>query len=180
LSYWERKVITPQEANDVRDLLNGFEIINFSDVIKDITITLKQKYSIKTPDTIIAATAKAFNLQLVTADLDFKKIKEVKYERYMCVMYTKLLLIISSERIYTVIAAQRYSMDKKILSREKCVKTMCRQINLLRQLINSEASKIYEILDKISEIFARGHILCQRKNRENFSNLVELFIYKSK
>jgi len=64
----------------------------------------------------------------------------------MCVMYAKLLMIILSERIYTV----------------------------------TDAYKICEILDKISEIFGRGHILCQRKNRENFSNLVELFIYKSK
>jgi len=115
-----------------------------------------------------------------SAGWNLEKIKEVKYERYMCVMYAKLLMIIISERIYAVIAAQRYSMDKKILSREKCVKTMCRQINLLRQLINTEAHTICEILNKISNIFARGHILCKRKNRENYSNLVELFIYKSK
>jgi hypothetical protein len=115
-----------------------------------------------------------------SAGWNLGKIKEVKYERYMCVMYAKLLMIILSERIYNVIAAKRYSMDKKTLSREKCVKTMCRQINLLRQFINTEAYKIYEILDKISKIFARGHILCQRKNRENYSHLVELFIYKSK
>jgi hypothetical protein len=111
---------------------------------------------------------------------NLEKIKEVKYERYMCVMYAKLLMIILSERIYTVIAVGRYHMDKKILSREKCVKTMCRQINLLRQLINAGTHKIHEILEKISSIFVRGHILCQRKNRENYSNLVELFICKSK
>ena len=72
-----KKGITQHEANDLRDLLNGFEIINFSDVIKEITISLKQKYSVKTPDAIIAATAKAFNLQLITADTDFRKIKDV-------------------------------------------------------------------------------------------------------
>jgi hypothetical protein len=105
--------------------------------------------------------------------------KEVKYERYMCVMYAKLLMIILSERIYTVIAAQRYRADKKIMSRGKCMKTLCRQINLLRQIINAGAHKIYQILDKISHIFARGHILCQRKNRINYQDLFELFIVKS-
>jgi hypothetical protein len=110
-----------------------------------------------------------------SAGWNLEKIKEVKYERYMCVMYAKLLMIILSERIFTVIAAQRYSVDKKILSREKCVKTMCSQINLLRQIINAGAHKIHEILEKISEIFVRGHILCKRKNRENYSDLVELF-----
>jgi hypothetical protein len=105
--------------------------------------------------------------------------KEVKYERYMCVMYAKLLMIILSERIYTVIATQRYHADKKIMSRGKCMKTLCGQINLLRQLINAGAHKIYEILDKISSIYAKGHILCQRKNRINYQDLVELFIAKS-
>ena len=37
----------------------------------------KQKYTIKTPDAIIAATAKSFNLPLVTADIDLKKIEDV-------------------------------------------------------------------------------------------------------
>ena len=72
-----KKGIPQHEANDIRNLLNGFEIVNFSDIIKEIAIFLKQKYSIKTPDAIIAATAKAFNLPLVTADKDFKKIEDV-------------------------------------------------------------------------------------------------------
>ena len=73
-----KKGITQHEANDIRVLLNGFEIIDFNDVIKNMTISLKQKYSVKTPDAIIAATAKAFNLPLVTADKDFNKIKDIE------------------------------------------------------------------------------------------------------
>ena len=72
-----KKGITQREANDIRNLLKGFEITKFSDIIKEIAISLKQKYSIKTPDAIIAATAKAFNLPLVTADKGFKKIEDV-------------------------------------------------------------------------------------------------------
>ena len=72
-----KKNIASHEVNTIRNLLNDCEIIDFCDTIKDITISLKQKYSIKTADAIIAATAKAFNLQLVTADLDFKKMDEV-------------------------------------------------------------------------------------------------------
>ena len=72
-----KKGITRHETNDIRNLLNGFEIFNLSDTIKEIAISLKQKYSIKTPDAIIAATAKAYNLPLVTADKNFKKIEDV-------------------------------------------------------------------------------------------------------
>ncbi|MDR2233401.1 MAG: type II toxin-antitoxin system VapC family toxin [Tannerella sp.] len=73
-----KKNISRQEENLLRELLNGFEIVKFSDRIKEITISLKQKYTIKTPDAIIAATAKAFNLPLVTADKDFKRIKDIE------------------------------------------------------------------------------------------------------
>ena len=72
-----KKNIARHEVNAIRNLLNDCEIANFNDIIKDITISFKQKYSIKTPDAIIAATAKAFNLPLVTADLDFVKIEDV-------------------------------------------------------------------------------------------------------
>ena len=72
-----KKNIAPHEVNAIRNLLNDCEIIDFSDITKDITISLKQKYSIKIADAIIAATAKAFNLPLVTADKDFKKIEDV-------------------------------------------------------------------------------------------------------
>ena len=49
----------------------------FVDTIKEIAISLKQKYSIELADSIIAATAKSFNLPLVTADKGLKKIEDV-------------------------------------------------------------------------------------------------------
>ena len=72
-----KKDISLYETNTIRGILKGCEIIDFSNDIKEITISLKQKYSVKIPDAIIAATAKYFNLPLVTADTDFKKIKDV-------------------------------------------------------------------------------------------------------
>ena len=58
-------------------LLNDCDIIDFNDRIKEIAISIKQKRSIELPDAIIAATAKSFNLPLVTADKDFKKIEGI-------------------------------------------------------------------------------------------------------
>jgi cupin superfamily acireductone dioxygenase involved in methionine salvage len=54
-----KKGITLHEENDVRSLLNGFEIFNLSDTIKEIAISLKQKYSIKTPDAIHCRNSKS-------------------------------------------------------------------------------------------------------------------------
>jgi len=71
-----KKNVSQNEINSIRNLLNDCEIIALSDKIKETAISLKQKYSIKTSDAIIAATAKCFNSQLLTADKDFEKISD--------------------------------------------------------------------------------------------------------
>ncbi len=45
--------------------------------IKNLAITLKQRSTLKIPDAIIAATAIHFNLTLLTADKEFKKIADL-------------------------------------------------------------------------------------------------------
>lgn len=72
-----KKDISAQEVNDIRTLLKDFPVISISDKIKEIAIDLKQKYAIKTPDAIIAATAKSLGLIFITADKGFAKIKDV-------------------------------------------------------------------------------------------------------
>ncbi|MDR2937391.1 MAG: type II toxin-antitoxin system VapC family toxin [Prevotellaceae bacterium] len=72
-----KKGIPNKEATAIRELLSGYPIVPLSEDIKEIAILLKQKYSIKTPDAIIAATAKFLDLMLVTADKDFSRIEEI-------------------------------------------------------------------------------------------------------
>ena len=72
-----KKDITLYETRAIGNLLKDCEIINVNDEIKDIAISLKQKQIVKISDAIIAATAKSFNLPLITADKDFKKIEGI-------------------------------------------------------------------------------------------------------
>ena len=72
-----KKNITLHEENKMRGILKGCEIIDFSNTIKDIAISIKQKYTVKIPDAIIVATAKLFDLPLITADKELKKIEGV-------------------------------------------------------------------------------------------------------
>jgi predicted nucleic acid-binding protein len=72
-----KKNITLHEINKSWSILKKCTIIDFSDAIKATTIALKQKYSLKIPDAVIAATAKNFNLPLITTDKDFIKIKDI-------------------------------------------------------------------------------------------------------
>ena len=54
------------------------EIYPIDDEIIDITIDLRKKYKIKLPDTIIAATAIAYNFTLLSHNVkDFQKIEEL-------------------------------------------------------------------------------------------------------
>ena len=72
-----KKNISTQEIADIKTLLKGFPIISVNDEIKETAILLKQKYSLKTPDAIIAATAKSLGLTFITADKGFAKIEEL-------------------------------------------------------------------------------------------------------
>lgn len=61
----------------MKKILNQCYIFDCSSEIKELAIQLKQKYKIKLPDAIIAATAIVKQLPFVTADADFKVIKEL-------------------------------------------------------------------------------------------------------
>ena len=71
------KNITKNEENALKQLLKDSYIFNFNDDIKHQTILLKQKYSIKLPDAIIASTAIVFQIPLITSDKGFKQIEEI-------------------------------------------------------------------------------------------------------
>jgi len=71
------KSLTQKEKSLVEALINECIIIDINNSIKQYTIELRRKYSIKLPDAIIAATTEYINLPLLTSDNDFKKINEI-------------------------------------------------------------------------------------------------------
>jgi predicted nucleic acid-binding protein len=71
------KNISKEEVKSLKGLLNDSFIFNFSEDIKLTTIKLKQKYSIKLPDAIIASTCIIYQIPLITSDKGFKNIEEL-------------------------------------------------------------------------------------------------------
>ncbi len=69
--------ISKNQKAAMKKILNQCHIIDCTIEIKELAINLKQKYKIKLPDAIIAATAIIKQLPFVTADADFKIIKEL-------------------------------------------------------------------------------------------------------
>jgi predicted nucleic acid-binding protein len=53
-------------------------ILNYNSYIREIAIRLKQKYTFRIPDALIAATSMHYDIPLVTADKEFKKIDELE------------------------------------------------------------------------------------------------------
>jgi predicted nucleic acid-binding protein len=71
------KGITELQYDSRKKVINSCTITSISENIKRLTIQLKQTYTLKIPDAIIATTSIYLNLPLLTADKDFKKTREV-------------------------------------------------------------------------------------------------------
>jgi len=69
--------ISKEEVKVIEDLLSICTKVPHGEDIDHITIALKQKYAIKTPDAIIAATSIYLQIPLVTFDKGMKKIAEL-------------------------------------------------------------------------------------------------------
>jgi predicted nucleic acid-binding protein len=69
--------ISKSQKNQLKNLLNDCLILEMNYQIKNTCIYIRNKYKIKIPDAIIAATAIEFNIPLLTSDQGFEKIKEL-------------------------------------------------------------------------------------------------------
>ena len=59
-------------------MINVFDLCATDIILKNKIVELRNTYRLKLPDAIVAATAIINNIVLVTADSDFKKIKELQ------------------------------------------------------------------------------------------------------
>lgn len=76
------KNITPDEENALRYFLDECAILDINQGIKDITVELRRKYSLKLPDAIIGATAIFLGIPLLSADKHFAQIEELLFVLY--------------------------------------------------------------------------------------------------
>lgn len=71
------KNISKHDEKSLKELLKDSFVFNFNEDIKQQTIKLKQRYTIKLPDAIIASTCIIFQIPLITSDKGFKKVEEL-------------------------------------------------------------------------------------------------------
>jgi predicted nucleic acid-binding protein len=61
----------------IKFFLSECSVISLNNEVKELSIKIKQKFKVKTPDAIIASTAIFLNLPLITADKGFDKITDL-------------------------------------------------------------------------------------------------------
>lgn len=76
------KHLSKIEENAISELINQCTVIDINSPIKKEVIELRKKYNIKLPDSIIIATSIYLDLPLITADSDFKIVKELNLLHY--------------------------------------------------------------------------------------------------
>ena len=68
-----------EDIKAINDFIKYSQIINLNDSVKENTVDVKKANTIKLPDAIIAASAKTYDLTLLTRNIkDFKSIKNLK------------------------------------------------------------------------------------------------------
>jgi predicted nucleic acid-binding protein len=70
--------LSSQDTEIIDALLNGCFIIDINQEIKYIYREIRQKYSLKLPDAIVAATAIYLDMPLLTFDKGFKNVPNLK------------------------------------------------------------------------------------------------------
>jgi len=71
--------ISPQQFHQLNDFIASSKVFNISEEVIQHTIEIRKSFNIKLPDAIIAATALAHNLVLITRNTeDFKRIENLE------------------------------------------------------------------------------------------------------
>jgi predicted nucleic acid-binding protein len=70
--------LEPKDEKTIKAFLSAGRRIDISEKVKECAINIRKRYKSKRPDAIIAATAIVCDIPLITADVGFKKISELK------------------------------------------------------------------------------------------------------
>jgi hypothetical protein len=107
------------------------------------------------------------------------KIQPMKYERFACLLFSKLILIILNMQIICNLKVYYFKKRRLILSENKCFKTLRESFSILRGIWKEKKKSSERKLMKLANQFSSNHWREKRKNKINFIEIVELFICKS-
>jgi hypothetical protein len=104
---------------------------------------------------------------------------KMKYQRWLCLLHFKLLMMIVN---WNIIMAQRnylYRWKGKLLSLNKCFKTLFDNIYRLRETLKLGLKGIIEFIYWTDRILNENHWLERKKNKEGLEKIFYLMFCKS-
>lgn len=76
------KGFSTKEQKGIREFLDSLEIIDINESVREETIFLRKNNKLRLPDAIVAGTALALGLPLLTADKQFRQINRLRIDLY--------------------------------------------------------------------------------------------------
>ncbi len=107
------------------------------------------------------------------------KLHPMRYERFMCLLYAKFLMILINTQIINILQHQLYLQYKKLLSKDKCFKTLSVYFHRTRQMLLNPGCQALKFFKVITVILSKNHWLEKRKKRVNYVDIFNLNICDS-
>lgn len=108
------------------------------------------------------------------------KLQPMKYERFACLLFAKLILIVVNLQIIRNLQGYHFKKTSQILSEYKCFKTLQESFSILKSIWKERKKKSEKNVMKLIRLFSSNHWKENRKERNNLSEIIDLFICKSK
>lgn len=105
--------------------------------------------------------------------------RKMKYKRWLCLLHFKLLLMIVNWNIIIVQRNLLFKQKGRLLSLNKCFKTLFDNLHKLRDLLKSRVDRVEQFIRWVKKILQEKHWL-ERKNKSiGLEKILYLFICKS-
>lgn len=107
------------------------------------------------------------------------KVQKMKYQRFLCMILAKLIYIMLCMEIISITRHEQYDKVKKIISIDKCLKTIIERKIIIELIGSKKLPDIIICIKKLFKLFTINHWQEKRINRDNFEDIFNLFICKS-
>lgn len=98
----------------------------------------------------------------------------MKYDRLMCLLNVRLLLILINWELFMHKRWQLYEATGKLLSITKCFKTLHEHSKELRHILTNNCDKLMNWIEMIAKLFESHHWLEKKKNKIGFVEIMTL------
>lgn len=105
--------------------------------------------------------------------------RNMKYTRWLCILHFKLLLMIVNWNIVMAKRNHIYKQRGKLLSLNKCFKTLFDNSYRLRDALKKGLKGIVDFIKWVEKIFRENHWLERKKNKMGLEKTCYLFYCKS-